>query len=112
MKTTQREAQRRCRDKTGNGNPLRIEVVTPQDRKRFDRLLGQYHYPSETCAVDDFLRQVAILDGEWVGLLAWGAACYALKDRDRYIGWTPTFRAERQKLIVQNRRFLVADTSP
>ena len=75
MKTTQREAQRRCRDKTGNGNPLRIEVVTPQDRKRFDRLLGQYRYLGETCPVGDFLRQVAILDREWVGLLAWGAAC-------------------------------------
>ena len=107
MKTTQQEVQRRGRDKTGNGNPLRIEVVTPQDRKRFDRLLGQYHYLGETCAVGDFLRQVAILDGEWVGLLAWGAACYALKDRDQYIGWTPTWRAERQKLIVQNRRFLL-----
>jgi hypothetical protein len=50
---------------------------------------------------------VAILDGEWVGLLAWGSACYALKDRDQYIGWTPTLRAERQKLVVQNRRFLL-----
>jgi len=86
---------------------LRIDVVTPEDQKRFDRLLGQYHYLGETRPVGDFLRQVAILDGEWVGLLAWGSACYALKDRDAYIGWTPTLRAERQKLIVQNRRFLL-----
>lgn len=107
MKTTPRTAQRRCHARNGNGNNLEIEVVTPQDRKRFDRLLGQYHYLGETCAVGDFLRQVAILEGEWVGLLAWGAACYALKDRDRYIGWTPTWRAERQKLVVQNRRFLL-----
>ncbi len=42
-----------------------------------------------------------------MGLLAWGSACYALKDRDQYIGWSPTLRAERQKLIVQNRRFLL-----
>ena len=107
MKTTPRTAQRRCHARSDNGNILKIEVVTPQDRKRFDRLLGQYHYLGETCAVGDFLRQVAVLDGQWVGLLAWGAACYALKDRDQYIGWTPTLRAERQKLIVQNRRFLL-----
>ena len=25
----------------------------------------------------------------------------------QYIGWTPTLRAERQKLMVQNRRFLL-----
>jgi hypothetical protein len=107
MKTTPRAVQRRCRARSDNENILKIEVVTPEDRKRFDHLLGQYHYLGETCPVGDFLRQVAILDGEWVGLLAWGAACYALKDRDQYIGWTPTLRAERQKLIVQNRRFLL-----
>ena len=107
MKTTPPAAQRRCRVGSDNGNILKIEVVTPEDRKRFDRLLGQYHYLGETCPVGDFLRQVAILDGKWVGLLAWGSACYALKDRDQYIGWTPTWRAERQKLVVQNRRFLL-----
>jgi hypothetical protein len=50
---------------------------------------------------------VAVLEGQWVGLLSWGAACYALKDRDRWIGWSNTQRAERQKLVVQNRRFLM-----
>jgi hypothetical protein len=107
MKTIPRAAQRRCHAHNDNGNILKIEVVRPEDRKRFDRLLGQYHYLGETCPVGDFLRQVAVLDGQWVGLLAWGAACYALKDRDQYIGWTPTRRAERQKLVVQNRRFLL-----
>ena len=107
MKTTPRAVQRRCRARGDNGNILKIEGVTPEDRKRFDHLLGQYHYLGETCPVGDFLRQVAILDGEWVGLLAWGAACYTLKDQDQYIGWTPTLRAERQKLVVQNRRFLL-----
>ena len=82
MKTTPAAAQRRCHARSDNGNNLNIEVVTSQDRKLFDRLLGQYHYLGETCPVGDFLRQVAILDGEWVGLLAWGVACYALKDRD------------------------------
>lgn len=45
--------------------------------------------------------------GKWVGLLAWGPACYALRDRDDWIGWHATHRAERLKLIVQNRRFLL-----
>jgi hypothetical protein len=86
---------------------LNIHVVTPAEQRRFDRLLGAYHYLGESRPAGDFLRQVAVLDGEWVGLLAWGSACYALQDRDRHIGWTPTLRAERQKLIVQNRRFLL-----
>jgi hypothetical protein len=86
---------------------LRIDVVRPEQEARFDRLLGQYHYLGQTRPVGDFLRQVAVLNGQWVGLLAWGSACYALKDRDQYIGWTPTLRAERQKLVVQNRRFVL-----
>lgn len=107
MNTIPPAKRRRCPRHKGNGNALRIEVIQPEDQKRFDRLLGKYHYLGETRPVGDFLRQVAILDGQWVGLLAWGSACYALNDRDAYIGWTPTLRAERQKLIVQNRRFLL-----
>ena len=73
----------------------------------FDELLNQEHYIGQARPAGDLLRQEALLDGEGVGLLAWGAACYALKDRDEWIGWNNTMRAERQKLIVQNRRFLL-----
>jgi hypothetical protein len=41
-----------------------------------------------------------------VALLAWGSACSALKNRDRWIGWRANQRVERLKLIVLNRRFL------
>lgn len=88
--------------------PLNIEIVRSREgKKHFDRILEREHYLGEGRPVGDYLRQVAVREGEWVGLLTWGAACYALKDRDEYIGWTPTLRAERQKLIVQNRRFLL-----
>jgi hypothetical protein len=69
--------------------------------------MGEYHYLGESRPVGDSLRLVAQKEGEWVGLLMWGSAAYRLKDRDQYIGWTPVLRAQRQKLIVQNRRFLL-----
>jgi hypothetical protein len=53
------------------------------------------------------MRMVAEIEGEWVGLLMWGAAAYRLKPRDDRIGWTAKQRAQRQKLVVQNRRFLM-----
>lgn len=87
--------------------PLRVEVVSGQDVARFDALLKEHHYLGEGRPAGDYLRQVAIEEGRWVGLLTWGAACYALKDRDRWIGWSATQRAERLKLVVQNRRFLL-----
>jgi hypothetical protein len=86
---------------------LTMEVVQKSQYKRFDALLKKHHYLKETRPIGNFLRQVAIEGGKWVALLAWGPSCYSLKDRDQWIGWTKTQRAERLKLVVQNRRFLL-----
>ena len=90
-----------------SGKSLAIKVVETKENKRFDKLLGEYHYLGESWPVGDSLRMVAHMDGEWVGLLQWGSAAYRLKDRDNFIGWTATQRSQRQKLVVQNRRFLL-----
>jgi len=66
-----------------------------------------HHYLGAGQPVGDYLRQVVELNGRVVALLVWGPACYALKDRDRWISWSAPQRLERLKLIVQNRRFLV-----
>lgn len=73
----------------------------------FDEQLAQRHYLGAGRPVGDYLRQVVRQRGRPVALLAWGPACYALKDRDRWIGWSANQRVERLKLIVQNRRFLL-----
>jgi hypothetical protein len=87
---------------------LTVEVVIKaKDIERFDDLLETEHDLGSGQPVGHYLRQAVCCRGEWVALLAWGAACYALKLRDEWIGWTPTHRAERQKLVVQNRRFLM-----
>jgi len=52
--------------------------------------MGDLHYLGSAKPVGDFLRQVVVREGEWVGLLAWGPACYALEDRDEWIGWHET----------------------
>jgi hypothetical protein len=80
---------------------------TPSACKEFDQLLDERHYLGGECQGGDYLRQVVYRDGRPVALLAWGAACYALKDRDERIGWNPKVRAERLKLVAQNRRFLL-----
>jgi len=73
----------------------------------FDGLLAEHHDLGAGRPVGDHLRQVVERDGQPVALLVWGPACYALKDRDRWISWSATQRVERLKLIVQNRRFLL-----
>ncbi len=91
---------------------LSVEIVeSSADIARFDNLLRAEHKLAATPSVGDFLRLVAVRDGQWVALLAWGPCCYALQDRDDWIGWSRTFRAIRQKLVVQLRRLLVPEAT-
>ncbi len=86
---------------------IEIMVVPTEENPRFDSLCGDLHYLGATRPIGHFLRQVAVVDGEWIALLAWGPACYSLQDRDDWIGWHPAQRAERLNLVAQNRRFLL-----
>lgn len=84
-----------------------VRVPREDELGWFDGLLADKHYLGAGRPVGDYLRQVVQLNGQAVALLVWGPACYALKDRDRWISWSANQRLERLKLIVQNRRFLL-----
>lgn len=86
-----------------------LEVTLPRadEVPWFDQQLADRHYLGAGRAVGDYLRQIVRVRGQPAALLVWGPACYALKDRDQWLGWCATHRVERLKLIVQNRRFLV-----
>lgn len=86
---------------------LTVRVPSAAEVSWFDQWLADHHYLGAGRPVGDYLRQVVEQDAKAVALLVWGPACYALKDRDRWISWSATQRLERLKLIVQNRRFLV-----
>jgi len=84
-----------------------VRVPSPEQFAAFDQQLAAQHYLGAGRPVGDYLRQIVERDGQPVALLVWGPACYALKDRDRWISWSANQRLERLKLIVQNRRFLL-----
>jgi len=97
-------------DRSRGGIPakkIQIIPVAPDEHARFDALCGELHYLGAAKPIGHFLRQVAVFEGEWIALLAWGPPCYSLQDRDEWIGWHPAQRAERLNLIAQNRRFLL-----
>ncbi len=107
MKTINPEWKKTGSAKQSGAGKIEAIVVPKAEHKRFDELMGDLHYLGSAKPTGDFLRQAIVCNDEWVALLAWGPACYALKDRDEWIGWHPALRAERQKLIVQNRRYLL-----
>ena len=90
-----------------NHAPLIVRAATEADTEWFDAQMGQHHYLGAGRPVGDYLRQIVQVQGQAVALLVWGPSCYALKDRDLWIGWSARQRVERLKLIVQNRRFLL-----
>jgi hypothetical protein len=90
------------------GRPeIDVEMVAPGDFAWFDQQMADRHYLGAGRSVGDYLRQIVRVRGRPAALLVWGPSCYALKDRDQWLGWSATQRVERLKLIVQNRRFLV-----
>ncbi len=86
---------------------ISVRIPLEEEIGWFDQLLDDKHYLGAGRPVGDYLRQVVEVDAKPVALLVWGPACYALKDRDKWISWSTVQRLERLKLIVQNRRFLV-----
>ena len=88
------------------GEPT-VRVATVDEFPWFDEKMGSLHYLGAGKPVGDYLRQVVQIGEQSVALLVWGPACYSLKDRDLWIGWSANQRIERLKLIVQNRRFLL-----
>jgi len=105
MKTKSKTNSRSSGKSRKSCNTLVIRKIEKKELKRYKELEGQYHYMGEGRSGGDTMRLVIEHDGKWVALLLYGSACYSLKDRDEYIGWSAPLRARRQKLIVQNRRF-------
>jgi len=91
-----------------SNSDLNVRVVSsPKQRQWFDQQLDVSHDLGSSPSIGDFLRQIVELNGQPVALLAWGPACYALKDRDLWISWSAPQRIQRLKLIVQNRRLVL-----
>jgi hypothetical protein len=90
------------------GDPeVLVKTARAEQVEWFDAQLRDHHYLGAGRPVGDYLRQIVEVRGRPAALLVWGPACYALKDRDRWINWSALQRVERLKLVVQNRRFLI-----
>ncbi|MCC5021716.1 MAG: DUF4338 domain-containing protein [Candidatus Synoicihabitans palmerolidicus] len=105
---TEREATNETPEQKHWDRNVEVRMATAAEQEWFDAQLHERHYLGSGHPVGDYLRQIVERGGAGgVALLAWGPACYALKDRDRWVGWDATRRVERLSLVVQHRRFLL-----
>lgn len=86
---------------------VKVRPMRASERGRFERLMQRHHYLGWGQPVGETLRYVAEVRGKWVALLTFGAAAYALEDRDARLGWSLVQRQRRLNFLAQNRRFLI-----
>jgi len=91
----------------GKDGPLTVREAGRAEATRINELLAEKHPQRAPKRVGHELRMVVEQGGEWVGVLVWTSGCQRLQDRDECIGWTNAQRAQRLKLIVQLRRYLL-----
>jgi hypothetical protein len=87
---------------------LQVQLVGPQQRPRWNKLVCQHHYLKNADLVGEQLRYVATdAQGNWLALLGWSAPALHLKARDQSIEWSEEQRARRLPLLAQNSRFVI-----
>ncbi|MFZ9935470.1 MAG: Druantia anti-phage system protein DruA [Luteolibacter sp.] len=74
---------------------VRLRLLEPHERERFDLLLETRHYLKSSRIGGRHLRYVAEVDGEWVALLTFSGAAPKLKGREKWLGWSPRQQALR-----------------
>jgi len=95
----------RERFEAGDGLVVR-RVVGAAEVARFDALVDEHHWLGRGL-VGETIRQVAVIDGEWVALVGWGSPAFMVSARDRWIGWSPAQRLRRLRFVANNQRFCV-----
>src|ERR1035437_2837811 len=84
-----------------------LRLLQPEERERFEQLMGEQHYLGNAQLVGEQVRYVAEYQGQWIGLVAWSAGAYGLKLREEWIGWNRSQKKRRLSLVANNSRFLI-----
>ncbi len=90
--------------------PLDVRIVEPRNggTDLFNCLLRKHHYLGHRSTVGETIRYL-VTDRERrpLSCVLFGAAAWAIRPRDEYIGWNQTQRANRLQWVTNNTRFLV-----
>jgi len=83
------------------------KVGNKADSLLWDGLIDRYHYLGHAPLSGAQIRYLIHSDDNVIGAIGFGAAAFALKQRDRWIGWDRQQRDQRRERILNNRRFLI-----
>jgi hypothetical protein len=86
---------------------LIVRPILRAERDLWARLMARHHYLGFRSIVGESMRYVAILQGQWVALVGWGASAFKIRPRDEWIGWSRELQWQRLRWITNNVRFLI-----
>jgi hypothetical protein len=86
---------------------LRLDPILKHESHLWNEYIDRYHYLGYQRLPGAQMRYFARAAGAILALLGFGAAAWKAAPRDAFIGWTPTQRAQRLSLVVNNARFLI-----
>ena len=88
--------------------PLEFRQVRRTEAEAlFNSLIEEHHYLGYCQPVGEQLKYLVFAKERPIACLAWSSAPRHIGDRDRFIGWTKTFREKNLSLIACNTRFLI-----
>jgi hypothetical protein len=93
----------------GEVAPVELEPVTGKEATRlWNEYVQRYHPLGYQRPFGAHQRYFLVgRGGRRLGCLLFAAAAWALRERDRWIGWTERDRAQRLNWVVANTRFLI-----
>ena len=99
-----------CNTHVGQNDNLKtliVRPIAPEEEKLWNDLMSKHHYLGFRKLTGKALKYVALLNGQWVALIGWGAAAFKSGHREKWIGWSREQIAERLNFVVNNQRFLI-----
>lgn len=82
-------------------------LQTASDSRLWRNLLERCHYLGYKPMVGRSLKYFIHMNGQTVGAISWGSACWKLSSRDSFIGWDKTARIKNLQNLAGNHRFLI-----
>jgi len=86
---------------------LNVRLIKQEEEERWNQLMNEHHYLGFRQLVGESIKYVAVLSGQWVALLGWGAAAFKCGSRDKWIGWSREQQWRRLIFLANNTRFLI-----
>lgn len=84
-----------------------IQLVSSENSYLWEYLVHHYHYLGSPKLVGEYIRHLALINGQIVACLAWASAAWKVKARDQFIGWKDPVKRKNLHLIANNTRFLI-----